>query len=115
MVVRLAKQGGVGALNNHSMAIRQCVHSFLKREEAQAPGQTSRETKERLLGRLAFDTKCAEELTFTTDTAIISLKEAKGQMVAASLDLPKFLQESIDNHLLQRGLDTLKHGQHMAD
>ena len=101
MVVSLAKEGGVDALADHSTTVRRFVRRFLIREDIQAPGQTLRLTKEWLLARLAFETKNACRLTFSKADTLSALGKAKAQASAMSIDLPKFIQEVLDNHLLQ--------------
>jgi hypothetical protein len=102
MVVGLAKQGGIDALADHSTTVRRFVRRFLNREVIQAPGQTPLLTKERLLARLAFETKDAGHLTFSKVDALSALGKAKAQVAATSLDVPKFIQEVLDNRLLQQ-------------
>ena len=102
MVVALAKQGGTTALANHSMTVRRFVRGFLNREVIQASGQTPLLTKERLLAMLAFETKSSGYLTFSRVTAFSALGNGQTKLVATGLDVPKFIQETLDNHLLQR-------------
>ena len=102
MVVGLARQGGTNVLADHSTTVRRFVHGFLNREVIQTPGQTLLLTKERLLARLAFETKSSGDLTFSKVTALSTLGKAKTQVVATSLDVPRFIQEILDNHLLQQ-------------
>jgi len=101
MVAALAKQGGVSALADHSATVRRFVRSFLNREGIQAPGQTPLLTKERLLAMVAFATKSSGHQAFSRVTALSALGTARTKLVATSLDVPKFIQEALDNHLLQ--------------
>ena len=101
MVAGLDRQGGTSALADHPTTVRRFVRQFLKREDIQAPGQTLLLTKERLLARLAFETKDAGNLTFSKVDALSYLGKARAQLGSTSLDLPKFIQEALDNHLLQ--------------
>lgn len=101
MVVDLAKKGGIEELANHSMTVRRFVRGFLNREVIQSPGQTLLLTKEQLLAGLAFETKVSGHLTFSKVTALSALRTARTKLGANSLDVPKFIQEILDNHLLQ--------------
>ncbi len=100
MVVSMAKQKGIAALTSPSTTVRRFVRGFLNRERVQAPGQTLMLPKERLLARLAFETKSIGRLAFSKALALSVLRNAKDQIAATSLDVPKFLHEVLDNHLL---------------
>ncbi len=100
----LAQSGGIPNLTSPATIVRRCVRDFVKREEGQASTRVSRtdwETKELILARLAFDTKCAGEDEFSRMRARTILGNAKAR-VSPSLDVSKFLEEARDNHLLVR-------------
>jgi TPR repeat protein len=105
MVAGVAKQDGIDALTSHSTTVRRFLRGFLKREVAQVPGQTRLLTKERLLARLALETKSSGQLAFDKVSALSILAKASAQIGATRLDLPKFIQEVIENHLLQEADD----------
>lgn len=100
LIASLAQAGGLEALSNRAKAVRNFIRNFLRREATQAPPQTDEDTKERLLGFLALETKSAAELAFTRTKARSLLSTAKTKLVATTLDIPKFLRETINNHLL---------------
>ncbi|MCP5524772.1 MAG: NACHT domain-containing protein [Verrucomicrobiales bacterium] len=107
MVVSLAKQGGIDALADHSTTVRRFVRDFLSRETDQASAPVTRtdfETKELLIARLAFETKCSNQGAFSRTTARSILATAKFKAVAPSLDISRFLEEIRDNHLLERAV-----------
>jgi hypothetical protein len=105
MLAKIAQRGDLAALTGHAAVVRRCVRDFFRREEGQSSATVSRtelETKELLLARLAFETKCAGEGVFSRSRAGSVLATAKAQVGRTGLETPKFLEEILDNHLLQR-------------
>lgn len=101
MVVAIAKREGITALSNHAATVRRFVRGLLNREVSQSPGQTLLMKKERLLSRLAFETKGAGQPAFLMNAALLILGSAKLKIGAPILDVPNFIQEVTNNHLLQ--------------
>ncbi len=101
MVVGIAKREGIHALSNHAATVRKFVRGFLNREVTQSPGQTLLTKKEQLLSHLAFKIKDAGQPTFFRSAALSTLGTAKLRIGAPNLDVPDFLQEVTDNHLLE--------------
>ena len=105
MVATLAQRAGIASLTNHAAVVRLCIGDFLDRAPRKASAGiicTDSETKELLLARLAFETKCSNQGAFSRTTARKILKTAKAKAGATSLDVSKFLDEVRDNHLLKR-------------
>ena len=103
LITRVAKQGDLPVLSSGAAIIRSCIRSLLGREKAQASADVTRtglETKEPLLARLGFETKLAGESAFSRNSARRLLADAQAEMKAASLDVPRFVEELLDNHLL---------------
>lgn len=101
LITSLAQREGVEALANQAMAVRRFIRQFLSREAIQSPHQTLLLKKERLLSLLAFETKSARQLAFTKTSTLSILGAAKAKLGAITLDLPEFVHEILNNHLLQ--------------
>ena len=101
LIIDLYQTGGVETLANRAKVLRHCIRKFLKRETNQSPPQTDDDTKALLLGFLAFQTKSAAEPVFTKARALSILTTARTKFGATTLDIPKFLSETFNNHLLQ--------------
>jgi hypothetical protein len=104
LVANIAQRGDWAILKSHAAVVRRCVRDFFKREEEQSSATVSRtvlETKELLLARLAFEMKCAGEGVFSQSRARSVLATAKAQVGRTGLETPKFIEEILDNHLLQ--------------
>lgn len=105
LIARIARHGDVASLASHAVVVRRCVQDILAREKGQASAEVSRtgtETKEPLLARLAFETKSASENVFTRPRIRQEFATAKTKIGASGLDIPNFVEELLDNHLLQR-------------
>jgi hypothetical protein len=101
LITSLAQREGVQALANQATALRRFIRQFLSREAIQSPHQTLQLKKERLLSLLAFETKSAGQLAFTKTSTLSILGAAKAKVGATTLDLPEFVHETLNNHLLQ--------------
>lgn len=105
LVARTARYGDLSSLASHAVVVRRCVREILSRERGQASaeiGRTGPETKEPLLAHLAFETKAASEGVFTRARIRQEFSTAGAKIGANSLAIPAFIEELLDNHLLQR-------------
>jgi hypothetical protein len=101
LIAGLAQREGAEALANQATAVRRFIRQFLSREGIQSPPQTLQLKKERLLSFLAFETKSAGHSAFTKTKTLSILAAAKAKLGATTLDLPEFLHEALNNHLIQ--------------
>ena len=104
LIAGTARDVDLSSLASHAQAVRRCVRGILVREKGQASAEVTRtgtETKQPLLARLAFETKCANENVFTRPRIRQEFANAMSRIGAKSLDVPKFIEELLDNHLLQ--------------
>jgi hypothetical protein len=105
MLARIAQHRGVSELRNHSEVIQYCIRQLYGWEKTHASanfGQTGQETKEQLLARLAFETKTASETVFNVARVRDLIANARIKIGASGLDVPQFVEEVLDNHLLRR-------------
>jgi hypothetical protein len=104
LLARMAGDGDLSSLRSRAQVFRRCMRDILNRESYEASVDVSRtgsETKEPLLARLAFETKSTNENVFTRLRIRQEFAIAKTEIGSSSLDIPKLVEELLDNHLLQ--------------
>ena len=101
MICDLVKDAGIEALLDQSIVIRSFVRGLIDREASRQADQTLLMTKERLLSRLAYQAKVERRFAFAKVVALAVLRDTKEDIGATGLDVPKFFQEVLSNHLLE--------------
>ena len=101
MIADIAERQGITTLSNHAATVRRFIRSLFRRELRQSLGKTVFMKKERLLSRLAFETKSARQWAFAKNNAISILGSVKSQIGIPTLDVPCFIMEVVENALLE--------------
>lgn len=100
----LAATEDLARLTSRAAVVQACVQRFLRREEAQASANVHRTKlakKELLLAHLAFETKAAGTNALPESRARKIIEDSK-ERLAPGLDVLDFIEELVDNHMLER-------------
>ena len=103
MLVNLQVKSATNLPQNEGQLLQSFTRQLFGRERNQRT-QTDDIAKERLLAGLAFETRSEGQTSFDLDEALRILVSVKAE-IGSSVDVPAFINEVIDNHILLRSRD----------